>query len=121
MSAALAINANAQASAAQIDANAAHTAACQSLLSNYKTAHVTVPEMQAYADCVDFLYPRHTAAEMHAYAVGVFASICVGAAVGIYVGIRENDAFTGGMCGFMVAAFGAAMALVVGAFLYTYL
>lgn len=62
MSATIAIVAAANAStvAANVARIEAHKQTCLTMLQNYKPQNASIEVMQAYADCVNFLYPSET-------------------------------------------------------------
>lgn len=62
VSTAIAINAQVQANMAQQEAEAARRTACTAAMSVFNPHGASVQEMQAYAECVDLVYPKTTSA-----------------------------------------------------------
>jgi hypothetical protein len=100
---AIASSSNAMASAALIEAKNAKKTACVGLINNYKQTS-NVVEMQAYAECVNIVYPDK---QLDVYIgktllVSAFIFIIIGSMIGYKKHKDSFDMLEGGFAGLFV-------------------
>lgn len=98
---------------AQTAADEAHRDRCKIEIGQFNAQTPTVPAMQSYASCVDFVYPTETHSEHMAMRIGVGVTLLL-IIVGFIVGWKSEGDWTDAVA----LAFGGLMVGLVGFLLF---
>lgn len=89
-----------------------HIAACTNILSNGSSPQNSVQDIQAYSECVQFMYPKETSNDVVSMKI-IVAALLLSALIGAIVGVVKHESYEW-IEGIVIGALGGLSVIMVG-------